>query len=84
MKFPNNGKIKFPLAVSYHQMKLPVMLLVYIVLSCSAKASHGNSQATEAIAKTTGTFQQTDNYALLLKTTPTQLADHGESEVVQA
>ena len=52
-----------PLDNSCHQMKLPVLGIGYIPLSCWPKGSHGNSQTTQAVAKTVSCSPQTDGKA---------------------
>ena len=70
------------LTISCHQMKLPVLTLGYIQLSCWSKGSLGNPQTTWAIDKAIGCSLQTDSKTPSLKTTPKQLTEHGEVELV--
>lgn len=63
-------------------MKLPVLELCYIPLSCWPKGSHGNSQTTEVVANTMFCSPQTDSKFPLLKTTLIQLTVDGEIELV--
>ena len=70
------NKVKPQLAISRQQMILPVLGLSFIELSSRPKRSHGNTQTTQAFAKTIGCSPQTDSKSLLRKTTPTQLIQH--------
>jgi hypothetical protein len=76
------GETELQLDISCHQMKLPVLGIGYIPLSCWPKGSHGNSQTTQAVVRTIGCSSQTDGKAPVLKITPTQLTEHGEVELV--
>lgn len=42
----------------------------------------GDFQTTQAVSKTIGCSPPTDSKVPLLKTTPTQLIEHGETELV--
>ena len=76
------GETELQLDISCHPMKLPVLGIGYIQLSCWPKGSHGNSQTTQAVVRTIGCSSQTDGKAPVLKITPTQLTEHGEVELV--
>ena len=46
-----------------------------------AKGFHGDPQIIHAVAKTIDCSQQIDSKAPLLKTTPTQIHEHGKAEL---
>jgi hypothetical protein len=50
-------------------------------MSCWPEGSHGNLQATEAVAKTIGYPPQTDSKSPLLKITSIQLTENEEGEL---
>ena len=66
------------LAISCHQMKLPVPGLGYIQLNFWWKGSHGNPQA-QAVAKRLNCSPPTDSKVRMLKTPCTP---HGEGKLV--
>jgi hypothetical protein len=73
------GEAEPQMAISYHQIKLPVSGMSYIMqLSCWPRWSHKNSQTTQAVIKAINCTLQTDHKAPLLKTTPMQLIKHGD------
>lgn len=76
------GETELQLAIFFHQTKLPVLRLDYIYLSCLSKGQHGNPYTTHTVAKIIGGSLQTDGESPLLKTTPTELTEHGEVELV--
>ena len=63
-------------------MKLPVLGLGYISLSCWLKGFHGKPPHGQAVDKSVSFLPQTDFKAPLLKATPTQLGEQGGVELV--
>lgn len=81
IKSPNNGEDRVLVARSCHKMKFPVRGVGYIQMSFWPNGSHGNLQTTQAVAKTMLYSPQTEGKCTLMKTTPTQLIEHGEVEL---
>ena len=73
--------IEFHLDIFCTQARLPVEGMYYIQLSCWPRGFHGNSQATQADAKTNGSSAQAHSEASLWKTS-IQLIEHGEAKLV--
>lgn len=60
-------------------MTLPVLGMNYIYIVVGQAAMYyGNPQTMQAIAKAIGCFLETNDKALLLKSTLRQLTEHGE------
>lgn len=55
---------------------------LYILLSCWPNEPHGTPQTTQDISKSIGCSSQIDGKALLLKTTPMHLIEHGKVELL--
>ena len=70
------------LAMSHSQVRLPVVELECIQLSCGPRRCQSNSPKTQAAAKTKGGSLQTDSGTLLLRTIHTELIENGEVELV--
>lgn len=81
MKLPNNGGDTTDHILSSNQAFSTRIGLPLINLS-KWREFHGNSQITQAVAKTTGCSSETDFKAPLLKTVPTQLMEHEEVKLV--
>lgn len=66
-----------------HQMELRVLRLGCIQSNCWTKGCNANTQPTKAAAKAVGCSPKTDSREpLTMKTTPAQLMDRGELELV--
>ena len=76
------GDRELQLAISCCQARLPVAELGCSQLSCWPKGSPGNSQTTQAVAKTRDCSLQINSGASLLGTTHTQLIELGDDELV--
>ena len=83
MKLLNHGGSRALTSHFLSPMKFPVPGMDYIELSCWPKGSHGNPHP-QAVAKIIGCSPQTDDKALLLNTTPIQLTEHREVQLVPA
>lgn len=72
---------EYQLAIFYHQPKLPVLGL-YMFNWVVHQRDHRNLQTTLAVDKTIGYALQVDSKAPLLTTTPVQLIENGDVELV--
>lgn len=72
------------LVIFCHQMKLSVLVINFIQLSsfCQKKPVIIPKQSRLLLRLCTGRSLQTKGKILLLKTTPTQLIEHGEGKLV--
>lgn len=70
------------LAMPCSQTRLSVTKLLCIRLSCWPNSFHGDSQTTEANARSEACSLQTDIRSPLLRMTLIQLIEHGEFELV--
>lgn len=66
---------------SHYQMKLHCQEWVTLN-KMLAKGPHGKTQTTPTIAKGIGSSPQTDDKALLKKTVPIQLTEHGKIKLM--
>ena len=76
------GSVESQLTTFYSQAKLSLVGSECMQLSYWLRGSHGNHQTSRAIAKTKGCFPPSDSRAPLLRTTPTQLIEHGKVKLV--
>jgi hypothetical protein len=72
------------LAIFCSQAELPVAVLDCIQLSCWPRVFHGNLQTTQDDVRAEGCSLRNDNRTALLRTSSTQLIEHGEVELVRA
>lgn len=80
MKFPNNGKGRSWLPISYHQIKFSILGVSYIQLSFWQRSPKEISKYL-TVAKKKGWYSQTHSHTKkvqLLKAVLTQLFEHGE------
>lgn len=80
MKSPNSGRNRT--AAVYHQMNLPVLNGLHRTMFL-AKGIPQEPQMTQTIAKAIACPPHADSQAQLQKTTPAQLSEHGEVELVE-
>jgi hypothetical protein len=76
------GKTELQIDITHHQMKLPILGIIYMESNCWPKGSHGNPQIIPAIVKAIGGSPQTDDKPPLLKTTAIGFTEHGGIEMV--
>lgn len=77
MKSLSNGGDRVPIGHLLSLKKLPVLVLGYIQLSCWPKGSQENPKQPMLLPRLLST-----NLAPLVKTTPVQLIEYGEVELV--
>ena len=82
MKFPSNDRDKAPTGHLFSSNEASRAGLDYIQLKSWLKGSHGNPQTTQVDAITISCSPQTDSKDPLLKTSPVQLTEHGEGELM--
>lgn len=78
MKLPHSWGDRAPTEHPLSPNKASKTAIELHLIALLAKGVHRNPQTTQAVGKTLGCSPQTDSKSPLLKTTPTQLIEHGE------
>lgn len=76
------GETESQLTTFWHQRRLSVADGVAFRLSCWPQVSHENLPVLKAVDKTMDCSLHTEMRTPLLRTTPTQLIEHGEVELI--
>lgn len=82
MKSPNNVGDRVPIVHLFSSKKIFSTRTGFNPIKCWPKGSHENPQTTSVVAKTVSCSLQTDSKSTLLKTTLTEIFEHGEVKLV--